>query len=73
MSTCSYSDDNFDIFSNSYEKLVTGSARFHSDGLNSLKYKLKDFQLKPLYTWIYVDITPETVSVRSMKKSYKLK
>lgn len=46
----------------SYEKLVTGANRFSSDGLNSLKYKLLDFQLKPLYTWIHVEITPENVS-----------
>jgi hypothetical protein len=45
-----------------YEKLVTGANRFNTDGLNSLKYKVLDFQLKPLYTFFVVEITPETVS-----------
>ncbi|CRK89216.1 CLUMA_CG002975, isoform A [Clunio marinus] len=45
-----------------YEKLVTGANRFNTDGLNSLKYKLLSVELRPLYTWIYVEITPETVS-----------
>lgn len=39
-----------------YEKLVSGSKRFETDGLNSLKYIIKDIQKKPLYTWILVEI-----------------
>ncbi|XP_055694316.1 beta-1,4-N-acetylgalactosaminyltransferase bre-4 isoform X2 [Lutzomyia longipalpis] len=39
-----------------YEKLVTGSKRFETDGLNSVRYSVKDIQKKPLYTWILVEI-----------------
>ncbi|XP_059607773.1 beta-1,4-N-acetylgalactosaminyltransferase bre-4 [Phlebotomus argentipes] len=39
-----------------YEKLVTGSKRFETDGLNSLKYTVKDIRKKPLYTWILAEI-----------------
>ncbi|CAO1437125.1 unnamed protein product [Diamesa hyperborea] len=52
-----------------YEKLVTGANRFNSDGLNSLKYKVIDLQLKPLYTWIHVEITPENVSKKLRSKA----
>ena len=52
-----------------YEKLVTGANRFNSDGLNSLKYKVVDLQLKPLYTWIHVEITPENVSKKLRSKA----
>ncbi|GAB0091066.1 beta-1,4-N-acetylgalactosaminyltransferase bre-4 [Sergentomyia squamirostris] len=39
-----------------YEKLVSGSKRYETDGLNSLHYSVKDIQKKPLYTWILVEI-----------------
>lgn len=48
---------------------MTGANRFNSDGLNSLKYKVVDLQLKPLYTWIHVEITPENVSKKLRSKA----
>ncbi|CAB3364059.1 Hypothetical predicted protein [Cloeon dipterum] len=39
-----------------YKFLYSGKRRFKTDGLNSLKYSLKKRELKPLYTWLYVDI-----------------
>lgn len=41
---------------------MTGANRFNTDGLNSLKYKILELKAKPLYTWILVEITPESVS-----------
>lgn len=43
-----------------YEKLNTGSKRFDSDGLNSLHYRLINLIRKPLYTWVHVEISPES-------------
>lgn len=43
-----------------YEKLITGTKRFDSDGLNSLHYKLVNLVRKPLYTWIHVEISPDS-------------
>jgi len=39
-----------------YKLLKEGYKRFKKDGLNSLKYKLINIQIKPLYTKISVDI-----------------
>ncbi|GAV01396.1 hypothetical protein RvY_12118 [Ramazzottius varieornatus] len=39
-----------------FELLKFAAKRFKSDGLNNLKYKLIDSQLRPLYTWLLVDI-----------------
>lgn len=39
-----------------YYYLTTGDRRFESDGLNSLRYTVKKFELKLLYTRIVVDI-----------------
>ena len=41
-------------------EILEGAAkRFTTDGLNDLEYRLLDFQLKPLYTHITVDIQPK--------------
>ena len=37
--------------------IKNGSERYSTDGLNSLKYKRLDIQLKPLYTHITVELT----------------
>jgi len=42
-----------------YEILEGAAKRFATDGLNDLEYRLLDFQLKPLYTHITVDIQPK--------------
>ncbi|XP_054267828.1 beta-1,4-N-acetylgalactosaminyltransferase bre-4-like [Macrosteles quadrilineatus] len=39
-----------------YYYLSTGVRRFESDGLNSLKYTVRDIELKPLYTKLLVDL-----------------
>ncbi|KFB46965.1 AGAP004781-PA-like protein [Anopheles sinensis] len=44
-----------------YEKLVNGAKRYDSDGLNSLHYQLVNLIRKPLYTWIHVEISPDTL------------
>ena len=44
-----------------YRLLREGYKRFNKDGLNSLKYKLINIQLKPLYTKISVDIKESEV------------
>ncbi|XP_064612904.1 beta-1,4-N-acetylgalactosaminyltransferase bre-4-like isoform X2 [Liolophura sinensis] len=41
--------------------LYQGRKRFASDGLNSLKYKVNKVELRPLYTWVYVEINEEEV------------
>ncbi|KAF2359748.1 Galactosyltransferase N-terminal [Trinorchestia longiramus] len=38
-----------------YQTLFSGKKRFRSDGLNSIKYRLLDLQLRKLFTWIYVE------------------
>ncbi|XP_055589435.1 beta-1,4-N-acetylgalactosaminyltransferase bre-4-like [Uranotaenia lowii] len=43
-----------------YEKLVTGAKRYDSDGLNSLHYQLVNLIRKPLYTWVHVEISPDS-------------
>lgn len=43
-----------------YEKLVTGAKRFDSDGLNSLHYQLLNLIHKPLFTWVHVEISPDS-------------
>ncbi|XP_055623939.1 beta-1,4-N-acetylgalactosaminyltransferase bre-4 [Toxorhynchites rutilus septentrionalis] len=43
-----------------YEKLVTGSKRFDSDGLNSLHYNLVNLIPKSLFTWVHVEISPDS-------------
>ncbi|XP_045196287.2 beta-1,4-N-acetylgalactosaminyltransferase bre-4-like [Mercenaria mercenaria] len=39
----------------------TMKERYHSDGLNSLKYRLVKYELKQLYTWILVSINETEV------------
>ncbi|XP_047737387.1 beta-1,4-N-acetylgalactosaminyltransferase bre-4-like [Hyalella azteca] len=39
-----------------FEMLRSGRSRYASDGLNSLKYRVLDVQLRRMYTWIYVEI-----------------
>ncbi|XP_018026698.2 beta-1,4-N-acetylgalactosaminyltransferase bre-4-like [Hyalella azteca] len=39
-----------------FEMLRSGRSRYASDGLNSLKYRVLDVQLRRLYTCIYVEI-----------------
>lgn len=46
----------------SYEKLVNGVKKFDTEGLNSLKYRIKYLEHKILYTWILVDIRQDSVS-----------
>ncbi|XP_059145781.1 beta-1,4-N-acetylgalactosaminyltransferase bre-4-like [Physella acuta] len=36
--------------------LASSRNRIHKDGLNTLKYKLLDLKLLPLYTWVYVQV-----------------
>ncbi|XP_018027580.1 beta-1,4-N-acetylgalactosaminyltransferase bre-4 [Hyalella azteca] len=38
-----------------YQALYSGKKRFSSDGLNSVKYRVLDVQLRRLFTWIYVE------------------
>ncbi|XP_059490755.1 beta-1,4-N-acetylgalactosaminyltransferase bre-4-like [Neocloeon triangulifer] len=38
------------------QKLHSGSDRFQTDGLNSLKYELKQTTFRKLYTWYLVDV-----------------
>ncbi|XP_055311748.1 beta-1,4-N-acetylgalactosaminyltransferase bre-4-like isoform X2 [Sitodiplosis mosellana] len=44
-----------------YEKLVSGVKRFDSEGLNSLKYEVRAFERKVLYTWILVEIKQDSL------------
>ncbi len=37
--------------------IKNGSERYSTDGLNSLKYRRLDIQLKPLFTHITVELT----------------
>lgn len=39
-----------------YEFLNTGRKRFHTDGLNSLKYECKELKLHKAYTQIVVEL-----------------
>ncbi|XP_058066569.1 beta-1,4-N-acetylgalactosaminyltransferase bre-4 [Anopheles bellator] len=43
-----------------YEKLVNGAKHFDSDGLNSMNYQLVNLIKKPLYTWVHVEISPDS-------------
>jgi beta-1,4-galactosyltransferase 1 len=36
--------------------LENGVKRFDSDGISDLEYKVLNHQLRPLYSWILVDI-----------------
>ncbi|XP_031638935.1 beta-1,4-N-acetylgalactosaminyltransferase bre-4-like [Contarinia nasturtii] len=45
-----------------YEKLVTGTKRFDIEGLNSLKYEVRAFERKVLYTWILAEIKQDSHS-----------
>ncbi|RWS04087.1 beta-1:4-N-acetylgalactosaminyltransferase bre-4-like isoform X1 [Dinothrombium tinctorium] len=38
-----------------YKKLYSARARFKTDGLSNLNYKVEDIKFKKLYTWILVD------------------
>ncbi|XP_011299883.1 beta-1,4-galactosyltransferase 1 [Fopius arisanus] len=39
-----------------FERLENSARRYDSDGLNNLDYKVLDHQLRPLYSWILVDV-----------------
>lgn len=52
-----------------YEQLVSGVKKFESDGLNSLKYEVRAFERKVLYTWILVEIKKESVCLIHWLKS----
>ncbi|XP_068229674.1 beta-1,4-N-acetylgalactosaminyltransferase bre-4-like [Palaemon carinicauda] len=39
-----------------FKNLYSGSKRFATDGINSAKYKVLDIKIKPLYTWIAVQL-----------------
>lgn len=39
-----------------FDLLKSAAKRFSTDGLTNLKYKVIDAKLKPLYTWLLVDI-----------------
>ncbi|KAF4522628.1 hypothetical protein B566_EDAN003610 [Ephemera danica] len=39
-----------------YKNLYSGQRRFRTDGLNSLKYEVRKKELRPLYTWLLVDL-----------------
>ena len=39
-----------------YQTLMQGRHRYSTDGLRNLKYSLLRFGLKPLHTWIYVNL-----------------
>lgn len=41
---------------------MNGVKKFDTEGLNSLKYKIKYLEHKILYTWILVDIRQDSVS-----------
>ncbi|XP_058459069.1 beta-1,4-N-acetylgalactosaminyltransferase bre-4 [Malaya genurostris] len=43
-----------------YEKLSTGAKRYDSDGLNSLHYRLVNLIRKPLFTWVHVELSPDS-------------
>lgn len=45
-----------------YEKLVTGVKRFDTEGLNSLKYEVRSFERRILYTWVLAEIKQDSVS-----------
>ena len=39
-----------------FKYLYSGAKRMGKDGYNSLKYKKVELELKPLYTWVMVDL-----------------
>nr|CAG4641406.1 EOG090X0MWD [Eulimnadia texana] len=39
-----------------FQKLREGHLRFETDGLTNLEYRVVQFELRPLYTWILVDV-----------------
>ena len=45
------------------QMLISSFNRFKTDGLADLQYRRLDLQLKPLYTYIFVDIQPKNVTV----------
>lgn len=46
----------------------TMRARRTVDGLNTLKYQLVKFELKPLYTWIMVDVKESDIMTFSREQ-----
>lgn len=46
---------------------MSGVKKFDSDGINSVKYEVRAFEEKPLYTWILVDVKHESVSENERK------
>lgn len=51
----------------SYEKLVTGVKKFDTEGLNSLKYEVRGFERKVLYTWILAEVKQDSVCISKMR------
>lgn len=45
-----------------YEELVSGTKKFDTEGLNSLKYDIRALERKRLYTWILTEIQHEPVN-----------
>ncbi|XP_076444834.1 beta-1,4-N-acetylgalactosaminyltransferase bre-4-like [Babylonia areolata] len=45
--------------------LHKGAKRFLTDGLNSLNYTRLDFQLKKLYTWVWVEVDQKAITARA--------
>ncbi|XP_064120453.1 beta-1,4-N-acetylgalactosaminyltransferase bre-4-like [Macrobrachium nipponense] len=41
-----------------FDKLYNGEKRFKTDGINSIKYKVLDIQLRRLFTWVHVELYP---------------
>lgn len=50
------------------EHLRTGPSRFKTDGLNSVKYHIKEIKLEIAYTRIFVNFVPEEVIHRASLK-----
>lgn len=55
----------------SYEQLVSGVKKFDSNGVNSVKYEVRAFERKVLYTWFLVDVKHESVSDQNVKKIFE--
>lgn len=43
---------------------MSGVKRFDSEGLNSLKYEVRAFERKVLYTWILAEIKQDSVIIK---------
>lgn len=43
---------------------MTGVKKFDTEGLNSLKYDVRAFERRVLYTWILAEVKQDTVGIR---------